>query len=1112
MGGAALAVVVVLVFFLALYLLQRYGDLRKQQRMVLLGTLLSWYLCFLIIFILPLDVSTTIYKQCVFDNSHHPTPGTQARHINQTEASVQKVCEEPWSYIPDGVLPVFWRVVYWSSQFLTWLLLPFMQSYARSGAFSRVGKIKTALIENAIYYGTYLLIFISLLIYVAAHPKWKLTWTELQTVCITAANTWGLFLLVLLLGYGLVEIPRAYWLSSSHSYLLDKTYFKVAKMAIEKAAAEETLADVMEEVAAVHESVRYNHFLRKFVDIILKKSPTEYQEKMGRNVESVCGVQDGLPSKRVLVNLHEKVISAVQRHGQAHVQWSVLLDQAFHLEDVAKSKNSVERHFIHAFPSAQSRGWVHRFIYTPTVEWYWECVLRHGFYKLLAALLCLLTAALVWSECTFFSTHPVLSLFALFIQMAEKHYNYICIELACFVSILFMCVCVYSTVFRIRVFNYYYLVPHHQTDAYSLQFSGMLFCRLTPPLCLNFLGMIHMDSAISHQDRIQTSYTSIMGSMHLLSFISDGFYIYYPMLVLLLCFATFYNLGSRCLNLLGVYQYISDDTLTSDLVAEGRQLIRREARKRQKAEDKENQRQAWRQQYGSQGTTGLSRAGYTELKGHHYTPVTEIKKNGIRFTRRDVELDEQQTVLLQEISNDEGSPKQRSKGGHYMSLSPSWMDIFKDPTLTSCCESLEATGLQKGMGGLGNGRRGGRSPPLMVGALIACILVLGFNYWVSSSRNLDLQTKLYELEGQVRRGAEERGAAEKKRIEFQEEIQGKTYEIQKQREEIQRQKEQIGYMESLYKRELEEVQNTCSQQKVTLQQNNSSNTKTIQELKSQLNQLNDDLGKLQKELQSCQGNINTLSNKLTEDMTQCKSQVLYQKQLCEEKLAAAKLEVQKKMEKLIPPQHVSSQQENAVDEEVKENGQVMTRAEATLLSHTPGLSQPKGNELPELQTIVGKDFNATVNPSSEKDLSKVESQPVPSAAAVKHDSLLPPEGAVKAQEGQVETNKGLKNAPNLTEEVDQMNAHKEGAQTEDPGMESMLTGQRKADGTPVGQNLEEPEEYDADEKVEFGVDLDKDQSKRAENIDMEEELANYNGDDENEGEFEADKQAALAQN
>ncbi|XP_041793274.1 G-protein coupled receptor-associated protein LMBRD2a [Chelmon rostratus] len=686
MSGAALAVVVVVVFLLALFLLQRYGDLRKQQRMVLLGTLLSWYLCFLIVFILPLDVSTTIYKQCVLDNANHSTPVTQPRGSNQIEdnfsaypaVSIPKACEEPWSYIPDGILPVFWRVVYWTSQFLTWLLLPFMQSYARSGAFSRIGKIKTALIENAIYYGTYLLIFISLLIYVAAHPQWQLSWTELQTIGITAANTWGLFLLVLLLGYGLVEIPRSYWLSSSHGYLLAKTYFKVAKMATEKAAAEENLADVMEDVAGVHGSVRYNHCLRKCVDTILTKCPPEYREEMEKNTENSAGEQNVLPTKRGLVNLHKKVISAVQRHSQTRVQWAILLDEAFHLEDVAKSQSSSVRQFVHSFPSPHRHSWIHRFTYSPTAEWYWECVFRQSSFRLLAVLLCLLSAAVVWSECTFFSTSPVLSLFAVFVQMAEKRHNYICIEMVCFVSILFLCVCVYSTVFRIRVFNYYYLVPHHQTDAYSLQFSGMLFCRLTPPLCLNFLGLIHMDSAISHQDRIQTSYTSIMGSMRVLSFISDGFYIYYPMLVLLLCFATFYSLGSRCLNLLGFHQYITDDDMTSDLVDEGRELIRRERRRRQKAEDGGNQRSAWRERCGIHGATGRTRVGYTELKDNQSSPVTEIKNSVITFARRDGETDEQQRSLLHDRSSDEGSPNRRSRGGHYLSLSPSRMGIFDD--------------------------------------------------------------------------------------------------------------------------------------------------------------------------------------------------------------------------------------------------------------------------------------------------------------------------------------------------------------------------------------------------------------------------------------------------
>ncbi|XP_014897729.1 LMBR1 domain-containing protein 2-B-like [Poecilia latipinna] len=675
MSAAGLCAVVVVVFFMAFYLLHRYGDLRKQHRLVLLGTLLSWYLCFLIVFILPLDVSMTIYNQCIHDNSNHTpseTKGALSDSAPLQPSSVANVCVKPWSYIPHHVLPVFWRVVYWTSQFLTWLLLPFMQSYARSGAFSIVGKVKTALIENAIYYGTYLLIFICLLIYVSVHLKLRLTRSELQTISITAANTWGLFLLVLLLGYGLVEIPRSYWFSSSNSFLLAKTYFKVAKLATEKASAEEDLADVMEEVAVFNESVRFNHSLRTCVDTILTKCPIRYQEEMGRNPQSSHCEGASFPSKSGLIKLHEKVISAVQRHNQTHVQWSLLLDKAFHLEDIAKSQGSPVRVVNRTF-SPNHLGWVRRFIYTPTVEWYWECAFRKTFCRLLAVLLSLLSVAVVWSECTFFSAQPILSLFAVFVQKAEQHYNYILIEIVCFVSILFMCVCVYSTVFRIRVFNYYHLVPHHQTDAYSLLFSGMLFCRLTPPLCLNFLGLIHLDSAISHQDRMQTSYTSIMGSMRLLPVISDGFYIYYPMLVVLLCIATIYKLGSRFLNLLGFYQFITDNEFTSELVDEGKELIRRERRIRQRAEDGQNRRWAWRERYRDLATSERSRANYSELDEN--SPETEMRTS---VNRSNGNIEEQHTGLLQDNSGDNSFPNRRSVAGQYLSFSRSLKSLFDD--------------------------------------------------------------------------------------------------------------------------------------------------------------------------------------------------------------------------------------------------------------------------------------------------------------------------------------------------------------------------------------------------------------------------------------------------
>lgn len=62
------------------------------------------------------------------------------------------------------------------------------------------------------------------------------------------------------------------------------------------------------------------------------------------------------------------------------------------------------------------------------------------------------------------------------------------------------------------------------------------------------------------------------------------------------------------------------------------------------------------------------------------------------------------------------------------------------------------------------------------------------------------QTKLYDLESQVRRGVAERGAAEIKKNECQ--------------DEIQRQKEQMEHTESLCKRQLEGAQNMCTQEKV----------------------------------------------------------------------------------------------------------------------------------------------------------------------------------------------------------------------------------------------------------------------------------------------------------
>jgi hypothetical protein len=167
----------------------------------------------------------------------------------------------------------------------------------------------------------------------------------------------------------------------------------------------------------------------------------------------------------------------------------------------------------------------------PTAQWYWECVIKSPFLKILAGITAVLSIIVVWSELTFFSTQPVLSIFANILYLAGKSYDFVTIEIFSMATLCYLCYCAYSTIFRIKFFNLYYLAPHHQTNEHSLIFSGMLLCRLTPPMCLNFLGLMHMDSHVIKQRIQETYYTQIMGHMDVLGIIANGFNIYFPMLM-----------------------------------------------------------------------------------------------------------------------------------------------------------------------------------------------------------------------------------------------------------------------------------------------------------------------------------------------------------------------------------------------------------------------------------------------------------------------------------------------------------------------------------------------------------------------------------------------------
>ncbi|KAG8202034.1 hypothetical protein JTE90_010403 [Oedothorax gibbosus] len=604
---------IILTFVVVAYLLQKYGNVRKHHILVSVTCLIAWYFAFIINIILPLDVSSTSYRQCLRDKQITPTayPIETTTGSNESElinASLRthsdteihdsisiKECEEPWSYVSDSVLQSLWRVVYWSAQSLTWIILPMMQSYSTAGDFTITGKLKTALVENAIYYGSYLAIFGTLLIYIIIQPNIHVDGPHLKVICITASNTWGLLLLVLLEGYGLVEIPRKCWNTAKKGYMLNNLYFKASKLSAEKCETEERVDDLLEEISQISETTAPNHPTRPYVDLILEKIPEEKKSAIviKRPKDDANFMMDGM-SEKGLAKLHKQIIRAVHMFRRTQCQWNMLLEEVFHWEDVAHNESNRDRVFKSLVKT--SKPFLRRKICTPKMEWYWYCMIRIWVFRALCVVLSIFSGFVVWSELTFFARSPTLSFFALFIQSAAANYNYFAVEFISMATIAYLCVCAYYTVFRLRILNLYYLAPHHQTNEYSLIFCGMLLCRLTPPLCLNFLGLIHLDSHVTKNSNIEeTSYTKIMGHMDVIPFIADGFNIYFPILTFFVCLATYFNVCSRVLHFIGFEQFISDDEMTSDLIDEGRGLVKREKNRRQRLENRELRQRPVRQ-------------------------------------------------------------------------------------------------------------------------------------------------------------------------------------------------------------------------------------------------------------------------------------------------------------------------------------------------------------------------------------------------------------------------------------------------------------------------------------------------------------------------------------
>ncbi|TRY99460.1 hypothetical protein DNTS_023000, partial [Danionella cerebrum] len=374
---------------------------------------------------------------------------------------------------------------------------------------------------------------------------------------------------------------------------------------------------------------------------------------------------------------------------------------------------------------------------------------------------------------------------------------------------------------------------------------------------------------------------------------------------------------------------------------------------------------------------------------------------------------------------------------------------------------------------LGNSRRGGRSPSLLMAALIISILLLGFNYWVSSSRNIQLQGKILELEDRVRQVSVEREREQQSK--------------RRAEEETHRQSEHLEMMEETHQRQQQSALNSWKQEKEILELNISSSAKAVQEIKNRMKSLLEDVKTKQSELKLCQSNMDALRKQSSSDVTRFNQQMEALKEECSIKIASDKQEAAQNVDAATQKVSVSKAKSDAPSRNHSSANVPEPVNKKLVVEGSRNEDQLQINEFTKEK--IPKDAMVSQGPSlsTAKPTNKNETHDRSAKEDTKEDALNDADADI------------------VLEETEDLETKQIDLAIAEENQENANAAKQEEDAA-VGK--EDAIMYNNEGEIEKQLSKIKDESRGA-GLDLD-DLANYNGDDDNQPEAENEKQAELA--
>lgn len=475
---------------------------------------------------------------------------------------------------PERGISILWRITYWSTQVLTWLVLPFFQVYADAGDFTVGGRCMTSLKENGLLYGLAGAAGAVGLMVIVVYEK-TLALSDLPALGMALSNTFGLSAGILLMGYGLVEIPREMWKADA-GHLLKWCAHRAGRFAEDVLRTTNELESVVTIIVANDKQMPRRDPLRPYMAAIStaaeEESPVKPSTVVAGGYDLDALAADDLEynyDKAGLAALRRRLAAAIHDFKGAAAQYEEVIRQALDQEAIIKCRQlGVYEPPGLAAGEAGLRANMRRAL------WGWRCVGQPVGRKVMAVLLVCFSGCVVWSEATIFTGgHPDLSPFSRAIRGSLGSEGGL--QLLVMMPLAYICICTYFALFRINAFNYNKLLPRTTTGAALMQ-NGSLMARFAAPTCWNLLHMVHMDGVVDEAGGT-TVFTQNMGTMTVLPVLGKHLNTYLPLLLVVHCLLIWLRLWDRlagaCVS--SKYKFDNDD-VDDQYTEKGRLLIRKE--------------------------------------------------------------------------------------------------------------------------------------------------------------------------------------------------------------------------------------------------------------------------------------------------------------------------------------------------------------------------------------------------------------------------------------------------------------------------------------------------------------------------------------------------------